>query len=298
MRPTVSVVLPVYNGERYVAEAVDSILAQTWTDFELLILDDGSKDRTPEILAGYAKNDARVRLTTRPNAGLVPTLNELLEQAQGELVARMDADDVALPQRFEREVAHLRAHPECLVVGSAVEWIDPDGELLKLHVPPLTHTEIDAAHLRSREAEICHPSAMIRRSALERVGNYDRELDGAEDLDLWLRIAEVGQLANLREPLLRYRFHFAKVGFVAKQRQVEAARKAVEHACRRRGIEMEIPAANAELPDMDDQLRTWAWWALGSGNRATARKYAWRALRRQPHRPGSWRLAYCAIRGH
>ena len=298
MRPTVSVILPVYNGERYVAEAVESILAQSWTDFELLILDDGSKDRTPQIVAGYAARDRRVRVTSRPNAGLVPTLNQLIEQAQGEFIARMDADDVALPRRLEREVAHLRAHPECLVVGSAVEWIDPDGELLKLHVPPLTHADIDAAHLRTREAEICHPSAMIRRSALERAGHYDRELDGAEDLDLWLRIAELGQLANLREPMLRYRFHFAKVGFVAKQRQIEAARKAVERACARRGTEMENPTVVAELPDMNDQLRTWAWWALGSGNRATARKYAWRTLRRQPHRRESWRLAYCAIRGH
>ena len=297
-RPAISVVLPVYDGERYVAEAVESILVQTFRDFELLIVDDGSKDGSLEILRDYAGRDPRVRLTSRPNAGLVPTLNEMLARARGEFIARMDADDVALPERFARELAYLRTHPECLAVGSAVDWIDPEGELLKRHVPPLGHDEIDAAHLRSREAEICHPSVLVRASAFERVGLYDAALDGAEDLDLWLRMAEVGKLANLAEPLLRYRFHFAKVGFVAKRRQVEAARQAVLRACERRKLELELPEPEVELPDVTRQLETWAWWALSSGNRPTARKYAWRVLRRQPHLPGAWRLAYCAIRGY
>jgi glycosyltransferase involved in cell wall biosynthesis len=297
-RPTISVVLPVYNGERYLAEAVESILAQTFADFELLIVDDGSQDRSLEILRRYAERDARIRLTSRPNAGLVPTLNEMLARARGEFIARMDADDVALPERFARELAYLRTHSECLAVGTAVEWIDPEGELLKRHVPLLGHDEIDAAHLRTREAEICHPSALVRASAFERVGVYDPALDGAEDLDLWLRIAEVGKLANLPEPLLRYRFHFAKVGFVAKRRQVEAARQAVLRACERRKLELELPLAEVAIPDVSRQLETWAWWALASGNAGTARKYAWQVLRRQPHLPSTWRLAYCAIRGH
>ena len=298
MPPTISVALPVYNAERYIAEAVESILGQTFGDFELLIIDDGSKDRSLEILQRLADRDARIRLRSRPNAGLVPTLNEMLAQARGEFIARMDADDVSLPRRFERELEYLRAHDECLVVGTAAEWIDPEGELLRVYVPPRDHDEIDAAQLASGEAVICHPSALIRATAFERVGVYDAALDGAEDLDLWLRIAEVGRLANLSEPLLRYRFHFAKVGFVAKRRQVEASRKSVLAACARRRIQPALPPEHAEAPDVAGQLQTWAWWALGSGNRAAARKYAWRVLLREPYRPVAWRLAYCAIRGY
>ena len=298
MPPTISVLLPVYNAERYVAEAVESILAQTFRDFELLIVDDGSKDRSLEILRRLAEGDARIRLSSRPNAGLVATLNEMLAQARGEFIARMDADDVALPRRFERELEYLRAHDECLVVGTAAEWIDPEGELLKVHVPPRDHVQIDAAHVTSAEGVVCHPSALIRATAFERVGGYDPKLDGAEDLDLWLRIAEVGRLANLPEPLLRYRFHFQKVGFVAKRRQIEASRRSVLAACERRKLPPQLPPEDPEPLDIGRQLRTWAWWALGSGNRATARKYAWRVLLREPHRPSTWRLAYCAIRGH
>jgi len=296
--PTISVVLPVYNAERYVGEAVESILAQTFGDFELLIIDDGSKDRSLEILQRLAESDRRIRLRSRPNAGLVPTLNEMLAQARGEFIARMDADDVSFPRRFERELEYLRAHEDCLVVGTAVEWIDPEGELLKLYAPPRDHAEIDAAHLATAEGVVCHPSALIRATAFELVGGYDPELDGAEDLDLWLRIAEVGRLANLSEALLRYRFHFAKVGFAAKRRQLEASRKSVLAACERRKIQPKLPPEDAEAPDVTRQLQTWAWWALGSGNRTTARKYAWRVVLREPHRPSSWRLAYCAIRGH
>jgi len=294
----VSVVTPFYNTAAYLAEAIESVLAQTFADFELLILDDGSKDRSLEILRRYAERDPRIGLTSRPNAGLVPTLNEMLARARGEFIARMDADNVALPERFARELSYLRSHPECLAVGSAVDWIDPDGALLKRHVPPLGHDEIDAAHLRTREAEICHPSVLVRASAFERVGLYDAALDGAEDLDLWLRVAEVGKLANLPDPLLRYRFHFAKVGFVAKRRQIEAARQAVLRACERRKLKLELPPAAVETPDVTRQIEAWAWWALSSGNLPTARKYAWQVLRRQPHLPGTWRLAYCAIRGH
>lgn len=298
MPPTISVVMPVYDAERYVGQAVESILAQTFGDFEFLIVDDGSKDKSLEILRAYARRDPRIKLKSRPNTGYVIALNEMLAEVQGEFVARMDADDVSLPERFARELDYLRAHERCLVVGSAVEWIDPDGELLKRQVPPLTHGGIDAAHLTGLEAVICHPSTLIRAEVFKLVGNYDQGLYGAEDLDLWLRVAEVGELANLPESLLRYRFHFGKVGFAAKRRQLEAAQTGVRRAYARRNILKEPPRMEEPIPTVDRQLQSWAWWALGSGNVATARKYAWRAVLRQPHLLNTWRLAFCALRGH
>jgi glycosyltransferase involved in cell wall biosynthesis len=296
--PTVSVLMPVYNAERYVAEAVESILAQTFTDFEFLIVDDGSADRSREILQQYAQKDARIALTSRPNTGYVVALNEMLAIARGEFIARMDADDVSFPKRFERQLEYLRTRKCCMVVGTATEWIDPDGELLKVNVSPSCHNAIDSAHLTTQVSAICHPTAIIRADVFKSVGFYDEGLFGAEDLDLWLRIAEIGELANMAEPLLKYRFHFNKVGFADKQRQVESARIGVLRACARRNIPAQLLADYSQLPRVDSQLQAWAWWALRSGNVATARKYAWRMMIRRPHSLATWRLAYCAIRGH
>src|SRR6476661_6105481 len=127
MTPPVSVLMPVYNAGRYVAEAVESILGQTYADFEFLIVDDGSTDRSRAILERYAARDPRIRLVSRPNTGYAAALNELLGLARGELVARMDADDVALPERLLRQVNYLRAHPEVVCVGTAVHLIDGGG---------------------------------------------------------------------------------------------------------------------------------------------------------------------------
>ena len=125
--PSVSICMPVYNTKRYVAEAVESILAQTFGDFEFIIIDDGSTDGSRAILERYAKQDDRIRLISRPNTGIVGARNEALGLARGELIAVMDSDDVALPERFEVQVAYLREHPECVVVGSRALIIDPDG---------------------------------------------------------------------------------------------------------------------------------------------------------------------------
>jgi glycosyltransferase involved in cell wall biosynthesis len=126
--PLISVCMPVYNAERYVSEAIESVLSQTFKDFEFLILDDGSTDGSLAILKGHAERDPRIRLTSRPNKGLAPTLNELMDQARGEFVARMDADDVSLPERLERQADYLRKHPDCVIVGCHALVMDSDGD--------------------------------------------------------------------------------------------------------------------------------------------------------------------------
>src|SRR5258706_14041022 len=116
--PAVSVVMPVYNGERYLASAIDSILAQTFTDFELIAVDDGSTDSSLPMLKRYAERDPRVRVISRPNTGIVGALSDAIAAARAPLIARMDADDLSLPLRFERQVAYLSGHPQCVLVGT------------------------------------------------------------------------------------------------------------------------------------------------------------------------------------
>ncbi|HVE16061.1 MAG TPA: glycosyltransferase, partial [Chthoniobacterales bacterium] len=196
--PTVSVLMPVHNADRYVAQAVDSILGQSWDDWELLIIDDGSTDRSRTILERYATGDHRIRLTSRTNTGYTVALNELLTQASGEFVARMDADDVALPNRLARQIEYLRANPAVVCVGTAVHFIDDAGRFLRDGHPGLENEEIQQRILAG-DCVLNHPSVMMRRHALESVGGYRPEFEPAEDLDLWLRLAEIGRLANLAD---------------------------------------------------------------------------------------------------
>jgi len=215
-------------------------------------------------------------------------------------VARMDADDVALPERFARQVRYLAEHPECVLVGSRVQIIDPDGCPLRTFGEALTHEEIDSALMGARGQMVYHPSVIMRKRAVHEVGGYRPEYYLAEDLDLFLRLAEVGRLVNLAEPLLKYREHLNKVGHTRTAEQTRAVNRILAEAYRRRGLgEAATPPAfsNPER-SLAQKRRTWAWWALTSGHVATARKHAVASLAHAPLSPDSWRLLYCALRGH
>src|SRR4051812_20541856 len=160
--PAISVILACYNTERYIASAVKSILAQTFRDFELILLDDGSTDRSPEICTQLASEDSRIKLVSRPNKGLTKTLNEGLELATAPLIARMDADDLSSPDRFEKQVAYLNAHPDCVCLGSRVTLIDPYESPISVTDHKLSHDEIDADLLKGIGWAIVHPAAMMR----------------------------------------------------------------------------------------------------------------------------------------
>jgi glycosyltransferase involved in cell wall biosynthesis len=233
--PTVSALMPVYNAEPYLAEAVESILGQTFADFEFLIVNDGSTDRSGAILERYAARDRRIRLTSRPNTGYTVALNQLLDLASGEFVARMDADDVALPQRLERQVDYLRAHRDVVCIGSAVQFIDAAGRFLRNGHPGMDHEAIQQRALAG-DCPLNHPSIMMRRAAVQAVGGYHPEFEPAEDLDLWLRLGEVGRLTNLPEALMKYRQHQRSFSEQHQRLQLERSAAAVLEACRRRGI--------------------------------------------------------------
>jgi len=299
--PFVSVCMPVYNTERYIAEAVESILAQTYRNFEFIIADDGSTDRSLAILERYAARDMRIRLSSSPNAGYLVRLNEMLHEARGDFIARMDADDVAMPERFSRQIDFLDAHPEVVVVGSRVLAIDSDGDPIAEFCTAQDHEEIDRAHLDIQGGFINHPVAMIRTDAIRTVGGYRADYWPGEDVDLWLRLAEIGRLANMPERLLKFRRHLESISHAPQTRQHERCQAAAIDARRRRGLpapHWEPAEKNDHATDQQVHLRTWAWWALGAGNLRTARKYALKSLRTSPLSWQNWKLVACSLRGY
>ncbi len=299
--PLVSVLMPVYNAERYVAEAVESILAQTFGDFELLIIDDGSTDRSRALLGRYAARDGRIRLVSRPNKGLVATLNEGLGLARGELIARMDADDVAMPERLALQVAFLREHPEVVCLGGAVRVIDAAGRILLVDRPPLDDATLQEIALTGRPPLI-HPVFMMRRGDLAAVGGYDEDMKQAEDLDILLRLGERGKLAALPDILLKYRMHDCSKTSVYTDEQLEYARLCTDRACDRRGIARRFGLTETapRSPSRDrgsryDYSLRYGWWGFVTGERATALHYAVQAIRWAPWRRGGWHLLACAL---
>jgi glycosyltransferase involved in cell wall biosynthesis len=290
--------MPVYNADRYVAQAVESILAQTLTDFEFLIADDGSTDNSLEILRVYAAKDPRIRFSSNPNQGVSRTRNQLLQQARGEFIAVMDADDIALPRRFALQIEFLRSHPEVVCVGGSHDLIDEEGRLLTFLALPQADDEIQKAALAGH-GSICHPSAMIRRWALEKTDGYDEAYRSAHDLDIWLKLGEIGRLANLKESVLQYRIHTNSVSNRNRISQRLEAQQACLQAWKRRGIQGHFEASEPWRPGHDRASRhyfmlQYGWWAFNSHQRETAIIYGWRAIKALPFNKEGWKLLICA----
>ena len=234
--PRVSVLIPVYNAAPYLQEAVESILSQTYRDFEVIIVNDGSTDRSGKLLRKMASRDSRILLIDQPNRGIVAALNNGLQRCRGELIARMDADDVSMPERFDRQVAYLDACPECVGVGSRVLQISPYGDILSSSGQHPDHEWIEAELLKGNGAALIHPTAMFRKQAGEAVGGYQAQFQWVEDLDLFLRLAEIGRLANLPDVLLHYRQHPDSVSRKHGHEQHVAVTAVVKEAHSRRGM--------------------------------------------------------------
>lgn len=221
--PRVSVVMAVHDGETYLEEALEAILGQSYTDLELIIVDDASRDSTNLILQDYAKRDRRiVFLRNNEMLGLTLSLNVGIRRARGEYLARQDADDYSLPGRFEAQVEFLDKNPKVGLLGTAYHLVDQSGMVLKTRKPPLTDTAI-RWHMLFRNP-FCHSSVMLRRKLLEEMGaGYNPKWPLAQDYELWSRMLQYTKGANLVRPLVCLRVHQAQVSRIYQERQDAAA---------------------------------------------------------------------------
>lgn len=210
MPARIDVLIPAYNVATTVHAAIASVQAQSVADIRIVIVDDGSTDETPDILGDLARSDPRIVIVTRANGGIVEALNEGLSHCDAEIIARFDADDLCFPNRFERQLAYLDAHPECVAVGGAVEHMDERGAPLSGLPRPGPPSDADAAKAPALEPYIIHPFLMARRAAIETAGRY-RHVPNSEDSDLLWRLAEQGALINLPDVLGKYRVHTASI---------------------------------------------------------------------------------------
>ena len=207
--PLVSVVMPVFNGEKYLAEAIESILAQTFTDFEFLIVDDGSQDRSAEIIRSYEARDERIRfIQLERNIGVADARNHALTVSSGEFIAVMDCDDVSLSERLKKQVDFLRSNPAIGVLGTGAQTVDEDlGSLFRLALPERHVLIVFNLFVGSF---LIHPTVMMRRELLESVGGYEPGRRTAIDPELWSRMMWRTRFANLPDRLLLYRRHEAQ----------------------------------------------------------------------------------------
>jgi len=195
--------MSVYNGENYLKEAIESILNQTFRDFEFIIINDGSTDSTGDILARYQQVDNRILVYKQENRGLIASLNRGCQLAKGKYIARMDADDISLPERLAREVNYLETHPDIGVLGTWMEYIDENSVPQNKLCAPTTPNLIKWFLLFG--CPVAHPSVMIRRDTIETLGLYRPEALHAEDYDLWSRASLITRITNMPEILLQYR---------------------------------------------------------------------------------------------
>lgn len=284
--PLISVIMPVLNVERYVHLAARSILEQTLGDLELLILDDGSVDRTLDICYGIAAKDSRVRVIEQPNSRISRLLNRGVKEARGKFLARMDGDDISLPHRFERQYHYLQNEGvDC--IGTFARLIDPNGLHLTRVTTPVYHDDIFSRLLLGDGSSLIHASMFCRTHVISDVGMYDPSFDFVEDLELLLRIGQRYRLGNQPELLYYYRQHPRSVNHNFAFQQNHLRRKLLKQFRNRIGL-LDVPEEylQAEGPSdvkWPDRYRRWAWrLLLEEGNRGQAIRLMLEVLRTDP----------------
>ncbi|PHS68219.1 MAG: glycosyl transferase family 2 [Methylophaga sp.] len=294
-----SVLMTVYNAELYLNEAVESILNQSYSDFEFIIINDGSTDSSLSILKNYAQLDKRIKLITRENKGIVASRNELLYMASGKYIAIMDSDDISHPQRLQKQLAFLSKNEEYYIVGCQDLLIDPEGLAIKTINNKYQHEEVDAANLRFDEFQTLNAYMTITKELLN-IGGYRNKVIYAEDRDVFLRMAEVGKVSVFPEVLYSYRQHYTNICVEKRVEIKQSVQTVVQDAYKRRGLTFVRDKDDSCEQDVviKDQFRAWAWWSLEAGNTRTALKYTRKLLMRTPFSLSSWQLLLCVMRGY
>jgi glycosyltransferase involved in cell wall biosynthesis len=295
--PLVSVVMSVFNGERYLRAALESVLAQEGVDFEVVVVDDGSTDGSADLLAEFARRDDRVRVIRQENAGLTRALMRGCAKARGEFIVRQDDDDLSVPGRFEKQAALLRSRAGIMAVASWVRLIGPEGEHLDDVRFPEGEEAGTEAVMHGRKNPI-HGSVMFRKSAYEMAGGYRPEFYFAQDSDLWLRLGALGPFFFIPEIL--YHFRFTETSVTSRYRAAQLRLYEIAKSCQQRratgeGVEDLLAEAQKLRPGgvIPAKGRPWegAYFLgrmlLRKGNPA-ARKYLWSFCRQRPFDPRGW----------
>ncbi len=204
-RPSISVLLCVYNGERYIEDSLNSILQQTFTDIECVVINDGSTDRTQKILEEYERRDARIRLVHQKNMGLTKALNVGLQHCHGIWIARQDADDISMPERFAKQMAFVQENPHVGLLGTACALMDAQGVVYERQEVPLFITHEDLCSELNLRNPFVHTSMFFRHDLVKTLGGYSEIYPAAEDYELWFRMSKVTKLAQLAEKLVQRR---------------------------------------------------------------------------------------------
>jgi glycosyltransferase involved in cell wall biosynthesis len=294
-----TVAMPVYNAGPYLTAAVESILNQTYSEFEFIIIDDGSTDDSLAILQRYAGKDTRIKLISRENRGLVATRNELLSLAHTKYFAIMDSDDVSYPHRLERQLSFLENQPDYGIVGCRDMLIDPDGLDIRVINDNVSHEDIDRANLSFDVFQTLN-AYMAVTEQVKAIGGYRDKIVYAEDRDVFLRMAEITKVMVLSDILYAYRQHYTNTCVMKANEVSFNVRQVVDDACLRRKISLASSEAGSHPENITVvQLHNvWAWWALAGGNIKTARKYARKVFMKRPLSINSWRLLLCVSRGY
>lgn len=228
----VSVIMSVYNGEKYLKEAIESIFNQSFGDFEFIIVDDGSSDNTLKILKEYAKKNSRVKIIkNKNNIGLTKSLNKAIQDAKGEYIARMDADDISLPKRLEKQVKFMEKNPKVGLLGAAYYQMNSKGEIVGKNIFPISNKKLQKVLIKYNH--FFHASVMIRKNILNEVGLYNENIKSAQDYDLWFRIARVSKITNLSEFLMIQRYSMERISIDYKNEQMRSSIKIRKNAIRK-----------------------------------------------------------------
>lgn len=206
--PLASIVIPVHNGERYIKEAIDSCINQTYKDIEIIVVDDKSEDGTLDILREYEKKDERIKiLPVEKQDGLGNVINIGIRASKGKYIVRMDADDIMLPDRIQKQVRYLEEHIECVAVGGQIDIIDANSNITGHREYTLTDRELRKNRFLFQP--FAHPAVTLRKSTLEEIGLYPENLWKVEDVKLFLILSTKGEFANLPDTVLKYRITYA-----------------------------------------------------------------------------------------
>jgi len=304
--PRVSVVIPVYNAAEYVTAALRSVSNQTCRDFEIICVEDGSADASLERLNDYAKREPRLKVISRPNTGICGAHNDGIDQATGELIARMDADDLSTPDRFAKQIAYLDAHPDCVALGAQVIEIDPHGLPITRGYQPCDHASIERLLLQGVGEVVRHPVVMMRADAVRAAGCYREQYKLVEDIDLFLRMALRGKLANLPDVLLRYRMHGKSTTLTKSLTQARLMIELMTESHRDRGHEPPQELidhfAGFQPPEKQPNFKPWqlhdywSWRGLRQGYRWYPLLQALSAIRAAPRQRKPYQTCMSVLR--